>query len=67
MTQRLIDEGIGLSVGAVRPPPRTRRTTAGSFKSELIRRQGRWRDADHIEVQRMQWIHWFSPSVRTST
>jgi len=62
VTQRLIDEGIDPSVGSVGDAydNALAETTVGSFKNELIRRQGPWRDADHVEVQTLQWVHWFN-------
>ena len=61
MTQRLIDEGIDPSVGSVGDAyDALAETTVGSFKNELIRRQGPWRDVDHVEVQTLQWVHWFN-------
>lgn len=35
-------------------------TTVGSFKNELIRRQGPWRDVDHVEIGTAQWVVWFN-------
>jgi len=62
VTQRLIDEGIDPSVGSVGDAydNALAETTVGSFKNELIRRQGPWRDVDHVEVQTLQWVHWFN-------
>lgn len=33
----------------------------GSYKNELIRRQGPWRDVDHVEVETLNWVDWFIP------
>ncbi len=62
MTQRLIDEGIDPSVGSVGDAydNALAETTVGSFKNELYRRLGPWRDADHVEIETAQWIHWFN-------
>lgn len=35
-------------------------TTVGSFKTELIRRQGPWRDIDHVEIETMTWVDFFN-------
>ena len=35
-------------------------TTVGSFKNELIRRQGPWRDVDHVELGTAEWVVWFN-------
>ena len=62
MTQRLLDEDIDPSVGSVGDAydNALAETTVGSFKNELFRRLGPWRDINHIEVETAQWIHWFN-------
>ena len=35
-------------------------TTVGSFKNELIRRQGPWRDVNHVELATAEWVVWFN-------
>jgi putative transposase len=35
-------------------------TTVGSFKNELIRRQGPWRDVNHVEIATAEWVLWFN-------
>ena len=35
-------------------------TTVGSFKNELIRRQGPWRDVNHVELGTAEWVQWFN-------
>ena len=61
-TQRLLDEGIDPSVGSVGDAldNAMAETTVGSFKNELIRRQGPWRDVDHVEVGTAEWVVWFN-------
>lgn len=61
-TQRLVDEGVDPSVGSVGDAydNALAETTVGSFKNELIRRQGPWRDVEHIEVGTLDWVHWFN-------
>lgn len=61
-TQRLIDEGVDPSVGSVGDAfdNAMAETTVGSFKTELIRRQGPWRDVDHVEIETLNWAHWFN-------
>jgi len=61
-TQRLVDEGVDPSVGSVGDAydNALAETTVGSFKNELIRQQGPWRDADHLEIQTLDWVHWFN-------
>ena len=35
-------------------------TTVGSFKNELIGREGPWRDVDHVEIETLTWVDWFN-------
>ncbi|MCZ3389024.1 MAG: IS3 family transposase [Actinomycetia bacterium] len=61
-TQRLLDEGIDPSVGSVGDAldNAMAETTVGSFKNELIRHQGPWRDVDHVEIGAAEWVIWFN-------
>lgn len=61
-TQRLLDEGVDPSVGSVGDAfdNALAETTVGSFKNELIHREGPWRDVDHIEAETLNWVHWFN-------
>jgi len=61
-TQRLVDEGVDPSVGSVGDAydNALAETTVGSFKNELIRRQGPWRDLDQVEIGTLDWGHWFN-------
>lgn len=61
-TQRLIDEGVDPSVGSVGDAfdNALAESTVGSFKTELIRRQGPWRDVDHVEIETLNWVDWFN-------
>ena len=61
-TQRLIDEGVDPSVGSVGDAldNALAETTVGSFKNELIRRQGPWRDVNHVEIATAEWVVWFN-------
>ena len=60
-TTRLIDAGVDASVGSVADAydNALAETTVGSFKNELIRRQGPWRDVDHVEIGTLNWVDWF--------
>ena len=62
LTDRLLDEGIDSSVGSVGDALdiALAETTVGSFKNELIRRQGPWRDVDQVELGTAQWVAWFN-------
>lgn len=61
-TQRLIDEGVDPSVGSVGDAydNALAESTVGSFKDELIRRQGPWCDVDHVELETLNWVDWFN-------
>lgn len=61
-TTRLIDAGVDPSVGSVGDAydNALAETTVGSFKNELIRRQGPWRGVDHIEIETLNWVDWFN-------
>jgi putative transposase len=61
-TQRLIAEGVDPSVGSVGDAydNALAESTVGSFKTELIHRQGPWRDVDHVEIETLNWVDWFN-------
>ena len=61
-TQRLLDEGVDPSVGSVGDAldNALAETTVGSFKNELIRRQGPWRDVNQVELGTAEWVQWFN-------
>ena len=61
-TARLLAEGVDPSVGSVADAldNALAETTVGSFKNELIRRQGPWRDVNHVEIATAQWVQWFN-------
>lgn len=62
LTSRLIEAGADPSVGSVGDAldNALAETTVGSFKTELIRRQGPWRDIDHVELETMTWVDFFN-------
>ena len=62
LTSRLVEEGIDPSVGSVGDAldNAMAETTVGSFKTELIRRQGPWRDVDQVELATAEWVEWFN-------
>lgn len=61
-TTRLVEAGVDPSVGSVGDAldNALAETTIGSFKNELIRRQGPWRGVDHVEVETLNWVDWFN-------
>lgn len=62
LTSRLVEAGADPSVGSVGDAldNALAETTLGSFKTELIRRQGPWRDIDHVEIETMTWVDFFN-------
>ncbi|PZF82412.1 integrase core domain-containing protein [Jiangella anatolica] len=32
----------------------------GIYKTELIRPEGPWRDLEHVEIETLNWVHWFN-------
>ncbi len=69
LTTRLIDAGVDPSVGSVGDAldNALAETTVGSFKNELIHRQGPWPDVDHVEIETLTWVDWFNTERSTST
>lgn len=61
-TGRLLAEGVDPSVGSVGDPldNALAETTVRSFKNESIRRQGPWRDVNHVELAAAEWVRWFN-------
>ncbi len=61
-TSLVLDEGIDPSVGSVGDAldNAMAETTVGSFKNELIHRQGPWRDVDQVELGTAEWVAWFN-------
>lgn len=61
-TTRLIEAGVDPSVGSVGDAldNALAETTVGSFKNELIWREGPWRDVDHVEIETLTWVDWFN-------
>jgi putative transposase len=61
-TQRLVDEGVDPSVGSVGDAydNALAESQIGLYKSELIRPYGPWRDRDHVELDTLEWVHWFN-------
>ena len=62
LTRRLVDDGIDPSVGSVGDAldNAMAETTVGSFKNELIHRQGPWRDVNEVELGTAEWVAWFN-------
>ena len=61
-TERLADEGIEPSVGSVGDSydNALAETINGLYKTEVIRRQGPWRNIDQVEFATLAWVDWFN-------
>ena len=61
-TQRLIDEGVDASVGSVGDAydNALAESHMGLYKSELVNPYGPWNDCDHVEIDTLDWVHWFN-------
>jgi putative transposase len=61
-TSRLIQAGVDASVGSVGDAydNALAESTIGIYKTELVRADGPWRDAEHLELQTLNWVHWFN-------
>ena len=61
-TQRLIDEGVDASVGSVGDAydNALAESQIGAYKAELIWPEAPWRDADHVEIETLEWVDWFN-------
>ena len=61
-TQRLIDAGVDASVGSVGDAydNALAESTIGSFKTEMIKQHGPWRDAADVEDAACEWVHFFN-------
>ena len=61
-TQRLVDEGVDASVGSVGDAydNALAESHMGLYKSELINAHGPWRGCEHVEIETLDWVHWFN-------
>ena len=61
-TERLAEAGIEPSVGSVGDSfdNALAETVIGLFKTEVIRRRGRWRSLEAVEFATLEWVHWFN-------
>ena len=61
-TERLVDAGIGPSVGSVGDSydNALAKTINGLFKNEVIHRRGPWRSFDAVEYATLEWVDWFN-------
>ena len=56
------DAGIDASIGATGSSydNALAETINGLYKTELIKPQGPWRTADHVELATLEWVDWFN-------
>ncbi|AOW47971.1 integrase (plasmid) [Acetobacter ascendens] len=61
-TQRLAEEGLVASVGSVGDSydNALAETINGLYKTELIYRQGPWKNREAVELATLKWVDWFN-------
>ena len=61
-TERLAEIGAQPSIGSIGDSfdNALAETMNGLYKTELIRRQGPWRNVDHVELATLAYIEWFN-------
>ena len=61
-TDRLVEAGIEPSVGSVGDSydNAMAETIIGLYKTEVIRRQGPWKNLDDVEYATLEWVDWFN-------
>jgi putative transposase len=61
-SERLAAASIQPSVGAVGSSfdNALAETINGLYKTELIKKQGPWRNVDHVEIATAEWVDWFN-------
>ena len=61
-TERLTEAGIQASVGSVGDSydNALAETINGLFKTEVIRRNGPWKNVDAVEYAMLEWVNWFN-------
>jgi putative transposase len=61
-TDRLAEIGAAPSIGTVGDSfdNALAETVNGAYKNEVIHRRGPWRDVDHVEIETLNWVHWFN-------
>jgi putative transposase len=61
-TDRLLEVGIDASIGTVGDAHDNSlaESVNGLYKTELIKQQGPWRNAAHVEAATADYLHWFN-------
>lgn len=61
-TERLAEIGARPSIGSIGDSydNALAESVNGLYKTELIRRQGPWRNVEHVELATLAWVEWFN-------
>lgn len=61
-TERLAEIGAQPSIGSIGDSydNAMAESVNGLYKTELIRRRGPWRHAEHVELETLAWVDWFN-------
>lgn len=61
-TNRLVEAGVDPSVGSVGDAydNALAESQIGLYKAELIRPEGPWRGVEHVEIETLNYVHWFN-------
>jgi len=61
-SERLAEAGIEASVGSVGSAydNALAETINGLYKTEVIRKQGPWKNLEAVEYATLEWVHWFN-------
>jgi putative transposase len=61
-SERLAEIGARPSIGSIGDSydNSLAESVNGLYKTELIRRQGPWRNAEHVELATLAWVEWFN-------
>jgi transposase InsO family protein len=61
-TERLAEAGIEPSVGSVGDSydNALAETIIGLYKTEVVRRNGPWRNIEEVEFATLEWVDWFN-------
>lgn len=61
-TERLADAGVAMSVGSRGDSydNAMAESVNGLYKTELVRRKGRWRGREDLELATLEWVDWFN-------
>jgi len=61
-TERLAEAGVEPSVGSIGDcyDNALAESIIGLFKTEVVRRQGPWRNLEQVEYATLEWVDWFN-------